>query len=162
MKNLQKTIKISQNTKTKRLEYVNQGKKTPAATEKAYLKYRNLQVDLLKTIHLNQTKIEELVDQLYEYHKTLLKYEGPLLRLATSYKISRDEFLEEYYGTELDPKWAQRVIKKNAKWKKFLTERHDEVLDLRKQVNDVSVEIGMPINELRRITGASTKRRARI
>jgi len=63
----------------------------------------------LKTLKLNNNRIEALVEQLYAINKRLIGLEGRLLRLADSYGISRPEFLKAYFGSELDPQWLERM-----------------------------------------------------
>jgi len=50
------------------------------------------------------------VEQLYELNRELTKAEGQLLRLAIDSKIDREEFLENYYGFEVDPNWGDHII----------------------------------------------------
>ncbi len=52
----------------------------------------------LKTLKLNNNRIEALVEQLYAINKRLMGLEGRLLRLADSYGISRGEFVKAYFG----------------------------------------------------------------
>src|SRR4051812_17957267 len=63
----------------------------------------------LKTLKLNNNRIEALVEQLYAINKRLMGLEGRLLRLADSYGISRPEFLKAYLGSELHPAWTETV-----------------------------------------------------
>ena len=63
----------------------------------------------IKSLSLNANRIESLVETLYDINKKLLGYEGRLLRLAESYGVKREDFLDEYQGAELDPNWLRRV-----------------------------------------------------
>src|ERR1700761_1782591 len=63
----------------------------------------------LKTLKLNNNRIEALVEQLYTINKKLMGLEGRLMRLADGYGISRPEFLKAYFGAELDPHWNVRM-----------------------------------------------------
>ena len=72
----------------------------------------------VKSLRLHQTRIDALVEQLYEINKRLVGYEGRLMRLAESHGVSREDFLKNYQGSELDPLWLNRVSKLSAKgWK---------------------------------------------
>src|SRR5690606_25674275 len=55
----------------------------------------------VKSLSLNNGRIENLVEQLYDINKRLVKLEGRLLRLAESYGVKRENFLEDYYGQEV-------------------------------------------------------------
>ena len=63
-------------------------------------------IKAVKSLSLNNARIEALVEQLYDINKRLVQNEGKLLRLAESYGVRRDDFLREYQGSELDPNWA--------------------------------------------------------
>src|SRR5439155_19007430 len=74
----------------------------------------------LKTLKLNNNRIEALVEQLYAINKRLMGLEGRLLRLADSYGISRGEFLRAYFGSEMDPAWVEKVPQLGVRWTKFV------------------------------------------
>src|SRR5690606_2945076 len=51
----------------------------------------------VKSLSLNAGRIESLVEQLYDINKRLVRLEGRLLRLAESYGVKREHFLDNYY-----------------------------------------------------------------
>ena len=89
-------------------------KPLPRATEKRYIELRREITTKLKSICLNPLRIEELINELNDFNQRLLMLEGRLLRLATSSKIEREEFLEFYQNSEVDPKWIQKAEKKKS------------------------------------------------
>jgi RNA polymerase primary sigma factor len=105
----------------------------------------------LKTLKLNNNRIEALVDQLYAINKRLIGLEGRLLRLADSYGISRPEFLKSYFGAELDPTWADRVKDMGVRWTKFADNEAGQIAQIRGDVAAVAAEAGVPIDDYRRI-----------
>src|SRR5215471_11619779 len=50
----------------------------------------------VKSLRLNQARIDALVEHLYEINKRLLGYEGQLMRLAELRGVSRESFLRQY------------------------------------------------------------------
>src|SRR5690606_22601708 len=60
----------------------------------------------VKSLSLNDARIEALVEQLYDINQRLVRSEGRLLRMAESHGVDRTSFLKEYYGSELDPNWT--------------------------------------------------------
>jgi RNA polymerase primary sigma factor len=74
------------------------GEVLSAKDHKAYETLTKTISDRLKTMKLNNNRIEALVEQLYAINKRLIGQEGRLLRLADSYGISRPEFLKAYFG----------------------------------------------------------------
>ncbi len=90
-------------------------------------------VQHLKTLKLNNNRIEALVEQLYAINKRLMGLEGRLLRLADSYGISRTEFLKAYFGSELDPAWRQKVAALGVRWTKFAENDAGQIGDIRQR-----------------------------
>jgi len=105
----------------------------------------------LKTMKLNNNRIEALVEQLYAINKRLMGLEGRLLRLADSYGISRPEFLKAYFGKELDPNWAANVKEMGVRWTKFSENESAQIAQIRGDVAAVATEAGLPIDDYRRI-----------
>ena len=105
----------------------------------------------LKTMKLNNNRIEALVEQLYAINKRLMGLEGRLLRLADSYGISRPEFLKAYFGKELDPNWADNVKAMGVRWTKFSDNEQAQIAQIRGDVAAVATEAGLPIDDYRRI-----------
>jgi RNA polymerase primary sigma factor len=105
----------------------------------------------LKTLKLNNARIEALVEQLYAINKKLMGLEGRLLRLADSYGISRAEFLRAYFGAELDPTWRERVKEMGVRWTKFADNEAGQINDIRGDVAVLATETGVPVDDFRRI-----------
>ncbi|HEV2081971.1 MAG TPA: RNA polymerase sigma factor RpoD [Brevundimonas sp.] len=105
----------------------------------------------LKTLKLNNARIEALVEQLYAINKRLMGLEGRLLRLADSYGISRPEFLKSYFGSELDPAWTTSVKDMGVRWTKFSDNEATQIAQIRGDVAAVATEAGLPIDDYRRI-----------
>ncbi|WGM30067.1 RNA polymerase sigma factor RpoD [Brevundimonas sp. NIBR11] len=105
----------------------------------------------LKTLKLNNNRIEALVEQLYAINKRLIGLEGRLLRMADSYGISRPEFLKAYFTKELDPNWAEQVKDMGVRWTKFSDDQSTQIATIRGDVAAVATEAGLPIDDYRRI-----------
>jgi len=73
------------------------------AKEKSYQKIQNGVIDKVKTLQLNITVLENLVESHYQENKKIISLEGVLLRLAIDNKITREEFLKYYLGNEINP-----------------------------------------------------------
>jgi RNA polymerase primary sigma factor len=106
----------------------------------------------VKSLRLNEARIDALVEHLYEVNKQLLQYEGQLMRLAELHGISREAFLRQYQGSELDPRWLNRVSKLAEKgWKSFVSHDKERIKDLRTQIHTLATETGLEIREFRKI-----------
>jgi len=118
-------------------------------------KYKTLKKEIVadvKSLSLNQNRIEALVEQLYDINKRLIGYETKLMRLADSHGVARMDFIEKFHGSELDPKWVMRVAKLGSKgWKEFVAEEKDRIKDLRTEIHSLATETGLEIAEFRKI-----------
>ena len=122
------------------------------AQERKYKKLKDEIITEVKSLRLNQARIDSLVEQLYSINKSLVSNEGRLMRLAESYGVARDDFLKNYIGSELDPRWLNRISKLSAKgWKKFVAEEKDKIRDMRGVVHDLAAQTGVEIGEFRKI-----------
>ncbi|OJX68431.1 MAG: RNA polymerase sigma factor RpoD [Magnetospirillum sp. 64-120] len=134
-----------------RMAALSKGENVSAALEKKYDKLKAEMVRLMEDVHLNNARIEQLVEQMNGLNKRLMGMEGRLLRLAESCKVKRQDFLDSYFGSELDPNWLETVGVKSKQWKDFSEKHKRDVTDLRTQIGVVSAEAGLPITEFRRI-----------
>ncbi|MEM8834012.1 MAG: RNA polymerase sigma factor RpoD [Pseudomonadota bacterium] len=148
---IKKTYKKIQNVQKDRIEAIQKGKEPTAAINKKYDKLKGDMVKLMDEVKLHNARIEQLVEALYKINRELVTLEGKLLRLALDCKIKRENFLEEYYGEELDPNWLKRVKKIDAKWEKFVTKNDKKIVRIREQVALVTEDSALPIKEFRRI-----------
>ena len=143
----------------KRLGTITSGEKLTPAAEKRIVKLRHELVELMEGIHLNNNRIEYLVGHMYELNRRLVGLEGRLLRMAVvSSKVKRADFLEQYYGNELDPNWINRVGRLTGKgWKEFVKKNRADIKDLRAEIAAIAAEVGLPIAEFRRIVATVQK-----
>ena len=141
-----------------RLEAMQKGDDLTTSQERRYGKLRQELVALMEDVHLNNARIEQLVEQLYELNRVLIGLEGKLLRMAVNCKVKREDFLDQYFGQELDPGWTRRVGKLSAKaWSKFTTKHKSDIKTVREAVAEVAAEARLPITEFRRIVATVQK-----
>ena len=122
------------------------------AQERKYKKLKKEIIVDVKSLRLNQARIDALVEQLYDMNKRLVGYEGRLMRLAESHGVARENFLRNYQGSELDPHWLNRVSELSAQgWKSFVARDKDRIKELRTQIHALATETGLEIGEFRKI-----------
>ena len=122
------------------------------AQERRYKKLKDDIISEVKSLRLNQARIDALVEQLYDINKRLVGYEGRLMRLAESHGVAREDFLKNYQGSELDPRWLNRVSKFSAKgWKSLVARDKDKVKHHRHEIQVLAGETGLEIGEFRKI-----------
>jgi RNA polymerase primary sigma factor len=115
-------------------------------------------IKAVKSLSLNNARIEALVEQLYDINKRLVQNEGKLLRLAESYGVRRDEFLREYQGSELDTNWLTRVGELTTRgWKEFARNEAATVNALRSEIQNLATETAISISEFRKIVNQVQK-----
>jgi RNA polymerase primary sigma factor len=122
------------------------------AQERKYKKLKEEIIAEVKSLRLNQARIDSLVEQLYDINKRLVSNEGRLMRLSESYGVSRDDFIKNYMGNELDPRWLNRISKLSAKgWKNLVAKEKDRIKEIRSLVHDLAAQTGVEISEFRKI-----------
>ena len=122
------------------------------AQERRYKELHETLVQAVKSLSLNNNRIESLVEQLYAINKKLVSLEGKLLRLAESHGVGREDFLQEYYGSELDPNWNRRISNLSAKgWKAFYKAESKSIKEIRGEIQTLAAETGLEPSAFRRI-----------
>ncbi|ABM44477.1 RNA polymerase sigma factor rpoD [Bartonella bacilliformis str. Heidi Mejia] len=109
-------------------------------------------IQAVKSLSLNQNRIEALVEQLYDINKRLVHNEGKLKRIANSYGIGHEDFLKEYQGRELDSDWVNYIATlPGSGWKEFSTREVEVIRNLRSEIQNLAQETAISIGEFRRI-----------
>ncbi|MCP3473357.1 RNA polymerase sigma factor RpoD [Bradyrhizobium sp. CCGUVB1N3] len=156
--NYKKLRKLQEQDIQNQLESTSHGPSLSPHQERKYRKLKDEIIVEVKSLRLNQARIDSLVEQLYDINKRLVSYEGRLMRLADSHGVARDDFLRNYTGSELDPRWLNRVSKLSAKgWKNFVHHEKDRIKDLRHEVHQLAALTGLEIGEFRKIVHSVQK-----
>ena len=151
------TYKRLRRQQDKKLEQQVAGETGSRQQQKTYDKHRDEIVADVKSLSLNNNRIESLVDQLYGINRKLVGLEGQLMRLADSYGVPRQAFIDEYFGNELDQTWLERVSDLGKKWAQFIKQERKRVDELRTEIHSLASETGLEILEFRRIVKAVQK-----
>jgi RNA polymerase primary sigma factor len=129
-----------------------------AAEEAAYQKLRSEIVLLVNELHLNNSRIEALIDQLYGINKRIMSINSNMVKLADNARINRREFIDEYQGYELDPTWLDRMAQKSGRgWQALLEKSREQIGELRAEMAQVGQYVGVDISEFRRIVNQVQK-----
>ncbi len=111
----------------------------------------------LNSLHLNNARIEALVEQLEAINKRLVGLEGKLLRMAEAHGVPRTSFLKEYQGHELDPEWLAGMAEQSKAWARFVDREATEAAEIRDQIGALAQESGVPVDDFRRIVATVQK-----
>ncbi|WP_428672659.1 RNA polymerase sigma factor RpoD [Roseibium sp.] len=126
--------------------------------QRRYKELKDGLITAVKSLSLNNQRIEALVEQLYDINKRLVQNEGRLLRLAESYGVKRENFLEEYQGSELDPNWTKSIANLSAKgWKEFAKDEKETIKAIRTEIQNLAQETAISISEFRKIVNQVQK-----
>jgi RNA polymerase primary sigma factor len=122
------------------------------AQERRYKKLKDAIISEVKSLRLRQTRIDSLVEQLYDINKRFVRYEGRLMRLAESHGVAREDFLKNYQDSELDTRWLNRASKLSAKgWKTFVARDKDKIKQYRHDIQVLASETALEIGEFHKI-----------
>lgn len=134
------------------------GAKLSASQRRRCKQLKEELITAVKSLSLNNARIEALVEQLYDINKRLVRNEGRLLRLAESYGVARTDFLERYQGSELDPGWVKTVSSASGRgWKEFAGSEKKNIGELRSGIQALATETGIAVTEFRRIVNQVQK-----
>jgi len=126
--------------------------------QRGYDKLRDELIGYVKSLSLNNARIESLVEQLYSINKRLVAHESRLMQLADSFGVPRQHFIDEYFGNELDQTWLDRMATSgNKKWVQFIRHERKQIDQIRADIHGLASETGLEITEYRRIVKAVQK-----
>jgi len=135
-----------------RLATLQGGEEIPKPSEKKYEKLKAQMIEAMKSVRLNNTRIEHLVEQLYLLNRRMVASEGRLLRLAEACGVKRQDFLNHHMGQELAPDWIARVKRLHGKgWGSLVNKHGTEVKNLRLELGVISEEAALSPIEFRRV-----------
>ncbi len=122
------------------------------AQERKYKALKKEIVTDVKSLSLNQNRIDALVEQLYDINKRLIGLDVRLMRMAETHRVGREDFLKNYQNSELDPKWLLRVSKLSTRgWKEFVAADKNPIKEIRGEIQSLATETGLEIQEFRRL-----------
>jgi len=157
------TINILSKNYSKLIKYQNEklvcalnAKEFSRAKEKGYKKIQDELVQKVKTLQLNQSVLEDLVQTHYQENKKVIALEGHLMRLVMDHKISREEFLKYYLGNEINPN-IESFLNENASWKSFFKKKKKEFAEIRDRLIEFSKKIGLPVGEFKKLVSRIQK-----
>jgi RNA polymerase primary sigma factor len=153
-----KTYKKLITHQDKRLKAARKGESLTTVSDRRYEKLTGELIELMENVHLNNGRIEQLMDELYGLNRRLVQKEGQLLRHAAKCRIKRLDFIERYSGSEVDPNWLRRISRlKDKNWKAFATKHRDDIKEIRASVADVTERSKLDIHEFKRIVNRVQK-----
>ena len=133
---------------------IEQARKNRTLTASQTRRHRELKRDLaasMQSLRFTDARIETFVDELREVGDHLRRCDGALLRLALQCGVSREAFLKQHEGRELETAWLSRVGRLRGEGWKTLREKRPEIAALRSDILALARSTGLEPAELRRI-----------
>lgn len=127
------------------------GKKLRKPQHDEFEQIQNEIIEEIKSLQLNNARIDALIDQLYMINKRFISLEGRLMRLADGNGVPRQEFLKSYLGSELNPNWLEDMTKTSDAWARFAQRENISIVKIRDEIGELAQETGVPVDEFRRI-----------
>jgi RNA polymerase primary sigma factor len=156
--NIAATYKKLRKLEDKKVEMQVASEQFNRSQQRGYDTLRAEIIGYVKDLSLNNARIESLVEQLYSINKRLVAYESRLMRLADSFGVPRQHFIDEYFGNELDQTWPDRMATScNKKWVQFIRDERKQIDQIRADIHVLASETGLEITEYRRIVKAVQK-----
>ena len=156
--NVASTFKKYRRLQDQRIELTLKGEELSPSQKKRYEKLRKELVALMNDVRLNNARLEFLVDEIYGLNKRVIGLEGELMRLAMKRGVKREEFLKQYLGNELEPRWGGRVGRLTGKgWKQFAKEDKARINEIRAAIAEVSQITGLLPGEFKKIVATVQK-----
>jgi len=151
--NIAKTFKKFQKVQLE-IKNISRDEKKFKSSEKKYKKIQRQMIQLMKSVHLNSSTIEALMDHLYDLNKKLLFREGKLLRLAVDSGVKREEFINYYMMNEGKDSFIKSILSNQEKnWVKFCNTYKDTIIQLNSDIKEIEMASEVPISVFRRIVG---------
>ncbi|MGJ8563181.1 MAG: RNA polymerase sigma factor RpoD [Alphaproteobacteria bacterium] len=127
------------------------GRKMRAPQLEEYEDIQTRIIEKIKSLQLNNARIDALIEQLYAINKRFISLEGRLMRLADGNGVPRHEFLESYLGAELRPNWLEEMAGQSDAWDRFIKREGKSISRIREEIGTLAQETGVPVDEFRRI-----------
>jgi len=124
--------------------------------ERNYQKIQNNIISKIKTLQLNASVLENLVEIHYQENKKIISLEGLMMRMAIDNKIPRSEFLKNYLDNEINPN-LESILSEQANWKTFLKKNKKEFFETRDRIIEISKKISLPISDFKRLVSKIQK-----
>jgi RNA polymerase primary sigma factor len=106
----------------------------------------------VESMHLHHNRIGSLVESLLGVNKKLIAAEGKLLRAASDFGVSRDEFIKHHDAAVSATDWIAAISKLKAKgWKKFATDGAAEITKIKAEISSIMAGVGLGIADFKAI-----------
>jgi RNA polymerase primary sigma factor len=126
--------------------------------EEEYLSGAQTLADQVKLLHLNQKKLQKLLDTFYSYNKQIQTHEANLSKAAEKYGIARHDFLDHYLPKIFaNLKNVTQDLFDVKGWRDFFENQQEFILSTVERVTAIEQELSLPILEFKKLVHAVYK-----
>ena len=116
-----------------------------------HFKVKNSVAEKIQNLYINQSRIDEIVEQLSKYSKRIIVSEIKLLNIAKKVRIKNEEFSNEFKSNVLNKSWIKNLARrKNKNWIQF--SKKDDVVEVFKSLHVISEVTLMSLEEIKEIS----------
>lgn len=133
------------------------GQKVSNDIEKTYDNLSDEIAEQIKSIRLNENKIEQILSTLYTQNKRIIALEAGLFKIADKYKIKRAEFFKIYENNEVNESLLDILSNSKVKNISSIVKNHPEVVKVHQQLVDIAREIRIDIFNFKHLVNAVQK-----
>ena len=156
--NIAGTYKKLRKLQDKKLESRSRASRAQRQQQKAYDKLRDEIIERRQEPLAQQRAHREPGRAALPHQQRLVGLEGQLMRLADSYGVPRQDFIDEYFGNELDQTWLERIGSADAQVEAVHQAREEaHRAASASEIHTLASETGLEITEFRRIVKAVQK-----
>ena len=123
--------------------------------------------EIFKYLKLAPNLIERIANPARESLRIIRKNEKKLLNIFTrKARMNRKLFVEEYYGSEADLAWTNKMLNKRKPWAKIAKEYREEIERSQRQLHRLEGLVGLSVADIKNINrrmsiGEAKTRRAK-
>ncbi len=156
---LQVFAKKFKELKTLQKKYVESlftNKKLDKKTFDKHQKLKKIVSEKIQTLYINQTRIDEIVEQLSKYSKRISISQIKLMNIAKKLRIKDDEFDNEFSTNILNKSWLKNLTRRKKKnWVQF--SKKEQVTELFHSIHAISENTLMSIQDIKDISKSVNK-----
>ncbi len=126
-------------------------KKVDIKTSQKHVRLKNAVAEKIRSLFINQSRIDEIVDQLNQYCKRIIVSERKLLESARRSKIKKDDFIDELESNCMNKSWMKNLQRrKKSSWVNFGKKiENNEIVS---NLHDISKSSMMTLSEIKQIS----------
>ena len=151
LSNFSKTFKELKKLQKKIIEMYFDNKKIDTKIISKHEKLKEKAAKKIRSFYINQSRIDEIVDQLNQFGRRIGTSERKLLLVAKKLKIKEKDFYEEYNQNVLNKSWLKNLTRrKKANWVQF--GKKVENIDSIKSLYEICEASMMTLQEIKDIS----------